>query len=116
MPNKEFVITLCDGPACIHKKSRPVRDAIEAAIKKHQLADKVRIHLSGCLGMCDKGPIMIVNPGYTMYGSVTPEDAAEIVEQHVLNNSPVARLIIDEDHLYNRFFRIFGDTNTHSRF
>ena len=48
-------------------------------------------------------------PGYTMYGNVTEADMVEIVEQHLVKNRPVARLAIQEDHLYNRFFRIFGD-------
>jgi NADH:ubiquinone oxidoreductase subunit F (NADH-binding)/(2Fe-2S) ferredoxin/NAD-dependent dihydropyrimidine dehydrogenase PreA subunit len=59
--------------------------------------------------MCEKGPVVVINPGYTVYGSVTPADIQEIVEEHLVNGRPVARLAIQEDHLYNRFFRIFGD-------
>ncbi len=111
VPNTEYIITLCDGPSCIHKGSRTVKDALEEAIAKHNMQDKVKIHLSGCLGMCSKGPIVIVNPGYTIYGSVTEADAAEIIEQHLINGKYVTRLVVDEDHLYNRFFRIFGDND-----
>ena len=59
--------------------------------------------------MCDKGPIMVVNPGYTIYGRVMDNDIPEIVEEHLVHNRPIARLVIQEDHLYNRFFRVFGD-------
>ena len=78
-------------------------------LDKHGLADRTTIGLSGCLGMCDKGPILVVNPGYTIYGRVTEADIPEIVEEHLVHNRPVARLAIQEDHLYNRFFRVFGD-------
>jgi NADH:ubiquinone oxidoreductase subunit F (NADH-binding)/(2Fe-2S) ferredoxin len=78
-------------------------------LDKHGLADRTTIGLSGCLGMCDKGPILVVNPGYTIYGHVTEADIPEIVEEHLVHNRPVARLVIQEDHLYNRFFRVFGD-------
>ena len=54
---------------------------------------------------------MVVNPGYTIYGSVTENDIPEIVEEHLVNGDPIARLVIQEDHLYNRFFRVFGDAN-----
>ncbi|RJP28029.1 MAG: NADH-quinone oxidoreductase subunit NuoF [Candidatus Omnitrophota bacterium] len=107
-PDK-FVITLCDGPTCMHKKSKDLETIIQKELDKYRIHNAVEIKLSGCLGMCDKGPIMIVNPGYTMYGSVHEKDIPEIVENHLLNGRPVSRLVIDEDHLYNRFFRIFGD-------
>jgi len=107
----DFNIILCDGPACIHKHSHELREAIEKELVRHALTDKVSITISGCLGMCDKGPVVIVNPGYTMYGKVTIEDVAEIIESHMVKDEPVTRLIVEADYLYNRFFRIFGDVD-----
>jgi len=109
--SRKYSITICDGPTCLHKKSKELGAAIEQCLKEHGLTDKVRINLSGCLGMCAKGPIMIINPGYTIYGGVTAGDVAEIIEKHIIKNKPVSRLAIEEDHLYNRFFRVFGDVN-----
>ncbi|MGD0573323.1 MAG: NADH-quinone oxidoreductase subunit NuoF [Sedimentisphaerales bacterium] len=106
---KEYIITICDGTGCIQKGNAEIRKALEQQIKDRNLTDDVHIHLSGCLGMCEKGPVVVINPGYTVYGSVTPADIQEIVEEHLVNGRPVARLAIQEDHLYNRFFRIFGD-------
>ncbi len=108
---KRFNITLCDGPSCMHKRSKEIVSAIEEQLKKHELSGKVGINLSGCLGMCAKGPVMIINPGYTIYGAFEEKDIPGIIEQHIMKNKPVTRFIIDEDHLYNRFFRIFGDVN-----
>ena len=111
MKQTAYKLTLCDGPTCIHRHSKELRDALDAQLSKHGLQDSAEIHLSGCLGMCAKGPILIVNPGYVMYGNVKIEDIAEIVESHLVKGKPVTRLIIEEDHLYNRFFRIFGDVD-----
>jgi NADH:ubiquinone oxidoreductase subunit F (NADH-binding)/(2Fe-2S) ferredoxin len=107
---EEFIITICDGTSCINGGGRKIQAALQEQLKQNSLADKVRINLSGCLGMCTKGPIMVVNPGYIMYGNVQVDDIPEIVEQHLLNGKEVPRLIIQEDHLYNRFFRVFGDS------
>jgi NADH:ubiquinone oxidoreductase subunit F (NADH-binding)/(2Fe-2S) ferredoxin/NAD-dependent dihydropyrimidine dehydrogenase PreA subunit len=107
----QYKITLCDGTSCIRKQSKQLHQVLDRELEKHGLKDKVSIHLSGCLGMCAKGPVMIVNPGYVMYGNITENDIPEIIESHIVNNKPVARLAITEDHLYNRFFRIFGDVN-----
>jgi len=107
---KEFSITLCDGTGCIQKDSGEIRSALDSELAQRGLADNVRVNLSGCLGMCEKGPVVVINPGYTIYGSVTAGDIPEIVEQHIVKGRPLARLAVQEDHLYNRFFRIFGDT------
>ncbi|MDD5409579.1 MAG: SLBB domain-containing protein, partial [Candidatus Omnitrophica bacterium] len=106
-----FNITLCDGPSCIHKRSKEIVSTIEGELKKHGLTGKVGINLSGCLGMCSKGPVMIINPGYVIYGAFAEKDIPEIIQQHIMKKKPVTRFIIDEDHLYNRFFRVFGDVN-----
>jgi len=106
---KKYVITLCDGPSCIHKDAREIKSAVEREIDKRGLAGRVRINISGCLGMCNKGPIMIVNPRYTIYGEVRVDDVPEIFDGHIEKGDPVTRLVIEEDHLFNRFYRVFGD-------
>jgi NADH:ubiquinone oxidoreductase subunit F (NADH-binding)/(2Fe-2S) ferredoxin/NAD-dependent dihydropyrimidine dehydrogenase PreA subunit len=106
---REYIITICDGTGCIQKGQGTIRKALEQQLKDHNLTNDVRITLSGCLGMCDKGPVVVINPGYTIYGNVTTGDIPEIVEEHIVKGKPLARLAIQEDHLYNRFFRIFGD-------
>lgn len=111
----KYVITLCDGPTCMQKRSRELLATLESELTKCELKDKVRVVLSGCLGMCDKGPVLIVNPGYVLYGNVTEADIQKIVSEHLLKGKPVAALVIDEDHLYNRFYRIFGDVNFFGR-
>jgi len=88
---------------------------LEKQLAAHGLTDRVKMNVSGCLGMCHKGPIMVVNPGYTLYGGVQEADVAAIVETHLLKGRPIARLVIEEDHLFNRFFRIFGDVNFFGR-
>lgn len=107
---RDYVITFCDGTSCLHNGSRELRKTLIEQLEKNGIKDKVKITLSGCLGMCEKGPVMVVNPGYIIYGKVKPEQIPQIVEQHLMNENPVAEWTIKGDHLYNRFFRIFGDS------
>lgn len=115
MANKQFTLTFCDGSSCLRNQARQVRQTLEEELERQQIRQDVDIHLSGCLGMCSKGPILIVNPGYIMYGNLRPEDAVEIVQKHLVGGDPVSRLIIYEDHLFNRFYRIFGDSEFFGR-
>jgi len=107
---KEFIITICNGTTCVNKGAHRLQEVLKEKLEKAGLTEKVKINISGCLGMCDKGPMMIVYPGYTIYGGITEEDVSEIVEEHIINNRPIARLAVQEEKLFNRFFRIFGDT------
>jgi NADP-reducing hydrogenase subunit HndC len=111
----EYIITLCKGPSCKHRKSEELRAAIEKELEKQSLSDKVRISISGNLGMCEHGPIMVINPPYTIYGNITEQDIPEIIREHIVNKQPLKRLIVNEDHLYNRFFKVFGDDNYFGR-
>ncbi len=107
----DYIITICDGPSCIHKKSKELKESVTAQLKRFGLLDKTRIILSGCLGMCAKGPVMIINPGYTIYAGFNIIDVPEIIEEHLVKKTQVSRLVVQEDNLYNRFYRVFGDVN-----
>jgi len=106
----DYAITVCEGTSCLRKKEAGrFHTLLLEQLREHGLQDRVKINISGCLGMCGKGPLMVVNPGYTIYGGLKDKDVSEIVEQHLVKKRPVARLAVEEDHLYNRFFRVFGD-------
>jgi len=49
---------------------------------------------TGCFGICEKGPVVAVYPDNVWYGSVTPEDVAEILESHIGCGKPVERLLL----------------------
>jgi (2Fe-2S) ferredoxin len=51
---------------------------------------------TGCLGPCALGPNVFIYPEGTLYGGVSPPDVREIVEQHLLAGTPVARLIVED--------------------
>jgi (2Fe-2S) ferredoxin len=58
------------------------------------LGAKVRINKSGCLDQCEHGPTVVVYPDAVWYGNVQPEDAEEIVREHLVGGRPVERLRI----------------------
>jgi len=64
------------------------------SIEENDISDKVMVTNTGCLGLCNDGPIVIVYPEGTWYGKVTPDDVDEIVESHLINGEIVKRLEI----------------------
>ena len=69
---------------------------LQQLTKAAGLADRVRINKSLCLDQCEHGPTVVVYPDAVWYGFVRPEDAAEIVEEHLVGGRPVERLRLAE--------------------
>ena len=65
------------------------------AIKDRGMNIAIRAQKSGCLDACDFGPAMVVYPEGVFYGALTINDIDEIIEEHLINNRPVQRLIIN---------------------
>jgi (2Fe-2S) ferredoxin len=69
---------------------------LQQQVKAAGLGRTVRINKSGCLDQCEHGPMMVVYPEAVWYGGVRPEDAAEIVQEHLVGGRPVERLRVAE--------------------
>ncbi len=70
--------------------------ALQKAAKAADLGGRVRINKSGCLDQCEHGPTVVVYPEAVWYGGVKPEDAEEIVREHLVGGRPVERLRMAE--------------------
>ena len=72
-----------------------VHAALKAAVRAADLSGRVRVNHSGCFSQCGNGPMVVVYPEGVWYAAVTPADAAEILESHLLGGQPVERLRYD---------------------
>ncbi|MCX7828160.1 MAG: NADH-quinone oxidoreductase subunit NuoF [Thermanaerothrix sp.] len=86
-------ILVCGGTGCISSQSDVLAQALKDALAAKGLQDEVKVVLSGCFGFCEQGPIVKVAPDNTFYVKVTPEDAEEIVAEHILKGRKVTRLL-----------------------
>ncbi len=81
------------APSCTNRGSKEVLEALRAELAKTGLADEIHVTSSGSLGLCDRGPNMVVYPEGVWYSGVQKTDVAEIVREHFMNNRPVQRLM-----------------------
>jgi (2Fe-2S) ferredoxin len=70
-------------------------DAFKASLKDKGLHLEVRAQRTGCLDICAFGPSLVVYPEGVFYGNVQLSDVEEIVESHLVNDTPVERLKLD---------------------
>ena len=69
--------------------------AFKKSLKEKGLKGTIRAQRAGCLDACDYGPSLVIYPEGIYYGGVTLNDVPEIIEEHLINNRPVERLITD---------------------
>ncbi|RPI29568.1 MAG: (2Fe-2S) ferredoxin domain-containing protein, partial [Actinomycetota bacterium] len=86
-------LMMCFGTGCLSSGAERVRDALLDELGTHGMTDEVSIIETGCNGFCAGGPIVVVYPGGVFYNMVKPEDAAEIVAEHIVKGRPVERLM-----------------------
>jgi len=88
----EKQILICEGTGCKSSKSHEIREKLSLLIDEKGLEDEVSVSFTGCHGFCAQGPLVIVKPEGTLYCKVKLENAEEIIESHIINNTPVEEL------------------------
>ena len=94
MSYKQYIL-VCGGTACESIKGLDLFHALKKAVKENGLVNEVQVVRTGCLGFCEKGPIVKVLPQDTFYVEVKPEDAEEIIKEHIIKGRVVSRLLYD---------------------
>jgi len=87
---------VCSGTGCLVNKSGELVEALEAELAKNGLDKEVKVVLTGCHGLCEMGPIVVVYPEGAFYSKVKPEDAADLVTEHILKGRILTRLLATE--------------------
>ncbi len=85
-------VLICGGTGCTSSGSVKLIPEFEAQIAKNGLEDEIKIVKTGCFGLCELGPVVIVYPDGTFYSRVEASDVKEIVEEHLLKGRIVDRL------------------------
>ncbi len=93
MPVFRGHILVCGGTGCASSGSQEVQKAFHEELAKRSLDKEILVVQTGCHGMCEMGPIVVVYPEGTFYCRVQASDVAEIVQEHLVKGRPVPRLL-----------------------
>ncbi len=80
-----MTVLVCVGSSCHLKGSYEIIELMKAAIQEHNLADKVTLKATFCLGKCGIAGVSIKVDNEIITG-VTPENFEDIFAKHILNN------------------------------
>lgn len=89
-------VLICGGTGCTSSNSPKIMDKFNEEIAKQGLDKEVKVVRTGCFGLCEAGPVVIVYPEGSFYSRVKVEDVPEIVSEHLLKGRIVQRLLYKE--------------------
>ena len=88
-PSEPVQIFVCSGSKCGNEN---LARALTAEITRAGLGDRVQVERRPCRGLCTAGPTVTLMPRGILYCHVKPEDAAQIVQETILEGQLINRL------------------------
>ncbi len=86
-----------DGwPCCQDHHSLEMRSYMKKRIEEEGKSGEgeIRINTAGCLGRCDRGPVMVIYPQAVWYTYHGEEDIDEIIASLINDGGKIERLLI----------------------
>lgn len=89
----EKYILICGGTGCHASRSAEIFIKFQEILEQKNLTDRYKPIRTGCFGFCEQGPIVKIIPDNTFYVRVSIDDVSEIIDNHLINNNKVDRLL-----------------------
>ncbi len=86
-------VLISGDPLSLARGAEETKLAIEAELSFYGLEDEVHVGYTGQVTRTDVLPVVIVYPDGVIYGPVTPEDGAYIVEEHLYKGRVAKKLL-----------------------
>lgn len=61
MTDNQDTITICMGSSCFSRGNKLVLRLLQEYLKEHGLEEVVVLKGTHCMGICDKGPVLMIN-------------------------------------------------------
>jgi len=87
----QTTVRVCSGTGCRAAGSEEVREAFIAEIERTGI--DVHVTTSGCQGLCQRGPLVAIEPQRLFYQEVHPFDVPAIVDLTLTRGRPIKRLL-----------------------
>ena len=90
-------ILVCGGTGCESSRADQIYRSLIEEAKAQGVAEQVQVIKTGCFGFCEQGPIVKILPEDSFYVQVKPEDAKELISEHVVKGREVTRLLYNKE-------------------
>jgi len=107
IPQPAFYIFKCQQsappgmpkPSCVSQnnpESQQLMQYLSQTLMQKGIIGTVQPIQTSCLNRCQQGPVILVEPGHTMYVGLTKEKIDRIIEEHIIGGNVVNEFVIPE--------------------
>ncbi len=105
LPQPAFYIFKCEQssppgmpkPSCVGPDTQDLFQHLAQTLMQKGIIGTVQPIRSACLNRCNAGPVMLVEPGHTMYTGLNKDKISRIIDEHIIGGKPVDEYIIPEE-------------------
>ncbi len=89
-------VLICSGSNCVSRGAKTLSAEFEEHLARLEIRDEIKLVNTGCVGLCEQGPFVIVYPEGVFYAQVKAKDIKTICEEHLYKGRIVEKLVFDE--------------------
>ncbi len=87
---------VCAGAGCISSGATAVLDKLQQGVKNAGLENQIEVIPTGCMGACNQGPLVGVEPDQIVYQKVDGTIAEQILDQHLKAGKTLPKYLLFE--------------------
>lgn len=89
-------VLICSGSNCVSRGAKTLRDEFEEHLDRLDIRSEIKLVNTGCVGLCEQGPFVIVYPEGVFYAQIKPKHIKEICEEHLYKGRIVEKLVFND--------------------
>ena len=89
-------ILVCGGTGCASGGSARVIEIFDEKLKDSGLDKEVKVIQTGCFGLCNDGPVVVIYPEGAFYARVNAMMAEEIFNEHIIKGRILTKYIYNK--------------------
>jgi (2Fe-2S) ferredoxin len=86
-------------PSCVSEnnpESKELMQHLSMTLMEKGIIGNVQPIQTGCLGRCQLGPVLMVEPGHIMYVNLTKEKITRIIDEHIIGGNVVQEYVVPD--------------------
>lgn len=105
IPQPAFYIFKCEQssppgmpkPSCVNPETQDLFQYLAQLLMQKGIMGTVQPIRTSCLNRCNTGPVMLVEPGHTMYVGLDKGKIERIVDEHIIGGKVVHEYVISDE-------------------
>lgn len=90
-------ICVCEAGSCQSSGASKIREKFQSGIEKRGLEKEIEVVPTGCMGLCNQGPLVRILPDETIYHRAAEGHVDTVIDQHILKDQPVRDQLLTSD-------------------